>query len=153
MAAKAKLQANVQAVAAHDTAANDASAARTWPISVHLTSFAPGCERVGIEDKRRWRTFYGKTPNEAVRSTLARLRLSPSAVTVATQANGDLDLMAPAPPELERFLSSETDGSWDGRPVPFATFWDGLTAPQLQAELETLRRAGWTPPAPLPADA
>jgi len=144
MASPAKLQATVEAVSTQETAPAHASAARTWPISVHLTNFAPGLERVGINDKRRWATFYGRTPNQVVRATLTRCRLSSTEVSVERAADGGADLLAPAPPELERFLSSEP-----GRPVPFASFWDGLDVDQLQLELADLRRRGWSPPAPV----
>lgn len=144
MASPAKREALVQDVAAEQAAPAHASAARTWPIAVHLTNFAPGLERVGIGDKRRWATFYGRTPNQVVRATLTRCRLSPAEVSVARAPDGGADLMAPAPPELERFLSCEPSA-----PVPFASFWDGLDVDQLQHELADLRRRGWTPPAPV----
>ena len=75
----AKREAHAADMRAADTAQAlaDASAARTWPISVHLTPFAPGCERLRIDDSRRWRTFYGRTVDQVLRSTLTRLKLNP----------------------------------------------------------------------------
>ena len=64
----------------------DASAARTWPISVHLTPFAPGCERLRIDDSRRWRTFYGRTVDQVLRSTLTRSRPNRSTRSASASA-------------------------------------------------------------------
>lgn len=139
MASAAKRQATVAAVAQPP----DASAARTWPIAVHLTPFAPGCERVGISDKRRWATFYGRTPAQVLRTTLTRCRLTPTAAAVALEPNGDVSLQAHVSPEIARLISSAP-----GTPVPFAIFWDGMTAERLTAELAALRAQGWVPPHP-----
>lgn len=143
----AKHQAHVAELQAADyaQAMADASAARTWPISVHLTPFAPGVERLPIDDKRRWATFYGKSVDQVVRSTLTRLKLNPANCRAA-QEGTDAALMAPVPPELLKLVSSG-----HGEIVPHALFWDGLTADQLRTALNTLAEAGWKPPAPLPA--
>ena len=128
-----------------------ASAARTpadptWPISVHLTPFTRGCEQMRIDDPRRWRTFYGRTVEDAVRSTLSRLRLAPSACRAGREGNGDTALLSAVPPELIKLVSSEP-----GAIVPFALFWDGVTPDQLTAALEDLTARGWKPPATVEA--
>ena len=84
----AKREAHAADMRAADTAQAlaDASAARTWPISVHLTPFAPGCERLRIDDSRRWRTFYGRTVDQVLRSTLTRLKLNPRDCRAAQEA-------------------------------------------------------------------
>lgn len=128
------------AIAAPAADAVPASAARTGPVSVHLTGFAPGCEKLGIQSPRRWATFYGRTISQVVRSTLTRCRLDPARVTTAAEVNGDVNLLAPVPPELLALQSSEP-----GVPVPFAIFWDGLAQADLDQELARLRAAGWRP--------
>lgn len=137
----AKRDAHLAEIAAQDRAEGaHASGARTRPISVHLTGFAPGCADLALADKRRWRTFYGRTPDQVVRSTLARLKLAPGAVRTATEADGDVSLLGDVPPELLRLISGVA-----GEPVPFAVFWDGLGEPELQAVLATLVAGGWKP--------
>lgn len=139
----AKRQAHAEALQAAERAEAeaDASAARTWPISVHLTPFARGCERMRINDSRRWRTFYGRTVEDAVRSTLARLRLAPAACRAGREGNGDTAMLSAVPPELLRLVSSEP-----GAIVPFALFWDGVTPDQLKTALNDLTARGWKPP-------
>lgn len=151
----AKRQAHVAAIAEADHAQAqslmkewaDASAARTWPISVHLTPFAPGCADLRIDDRRRWRTFYGRTVEAVLRSTLTRLALVPTECRAAQEGN-DTALLAPVPPEVLKLVSSRP-----GEIVPHALFWDGVTADQLRGALDTLADAGWRPPAKLLADA
>ncbi len=122
-----------------------ASAARTGPVHVHLTPFAPGCEKLGMASPRRNATFYGKTLSQVLRATLKRLQLTPADVTVEAEVNGDVNLLAAVPPELVRLQSSEP-----GVPVPFAIVWAGADAPALAEALATLRAVGWTPfPKPL----
>lgn len=140
--AQAAELAEVRAAAAH------ASAARTWPISVHLTPFAAGCEALRIDSPRRWKTFYGRTVEQAVRATLDRLALAPSACLAAAEGDGDVALMAAAPPELLKLISAKP-----GEPVPYALFWDGVTADQLKTALADLTGRGWKPRAHLPATA
>lgn len=120
----------------------DASAARpaTRPISVHLTGFAPGRAREPINSRRRWATFYGRTPFQVVRATLKECRLAPAAVRTETEVNGDVAVLGEVPPELLRLVSSAP-----GALVPFAIFWDGLSEPELQHELAALAASGWVP--------
>lgn len=120
----------------------DASAARTWPIAVHLTPFTRGCEQLPIDDKRRWKTFYGRSVEQAVRATLIRLNLPPSACLAAQEGNGDVALLGPAAPELLKLISSKP-----GEPVPYALFWDGMTVEQLRGALADLTGRGWKPDA------
>lgn len=147
----AKREAHLAAAKDQDRAeaAVDASGARTeptWPIAVHLTPFAPGCERLRIDDKRRWRTFYGRTPDQVVRSVLGRLSLPPSACQAAREASGDIALLSAVRPELLKLVSSTP-----GELVPHALFWDGLTEDQLKTCLTDLTGRGWKPAAQLPA--
>jgi len=146
-AALAKRDAHVAAIAdaERSQALADASAARTWPIGVHLTPFAPGCEQLRIDDRRRWRTFYGRTVEEALRSTLSLLRLSPSACSAA-QEGTDTVLLAAVRPELLKLVSSEP-----GAVVPHALFWDGASLDQLQTAIADLTGRGWKPSALLEA--
>jgi citrate lyase gamma subunit len=145
-AQNAKRAAHTAAIAQADQAQAlaDASAARTWPIAVHLTPFAPGCARLRIDDKRRWRTFYGRTVEQVVRSTLARLALPASACTAAQEGPHDVALMAAVPLALVQGVSSRP-----GEPVPHALFWDGVSVDQLKAVLADLTARGWKPPEPI----
>jgi len=129
------------AQAAQAAAPAGASAARapSQPISVHLTPFAPGCAGAPIHDARRWRTFYGKTPDEVLRATLKRIRRAPGAVRAKAE-NGDVLLLADVAPEVLRQL---TDAPTEA--VPFAVFWDGLTLDQVRAGLGDLAARGWVP--------
>jgi hypothetical protein len=133
----AAAQRQVPAQAGIPTVILDASGARIRTVGVHLTPFAPGVAGLAIDNPKRWRTFYGTTPEKVLRSTLARLRLAPGAVQLAVSAAGDLDLLA----EHEQALES----------VPHAVFWDGLPEAEARAALEALRARGWTPDPPEPA--
>lgn len=117
-----------------------ASAARTSPVHVHLTPFAPGCEKLGMASPRRNATFYGKTLSQVLRATLKRCQLPPGAARIETEDGGDINLLGPVPPELAGLQSSEP-----GVPVPFAIIWAGAEAPALVQTLEALRASGWTP--------
>ena len=136
----AKRDAHLAEVAAADRA-EGARAARipTRPISIHLTPFAPDLSSYPIGHKRRWVTLYGRTPNAAIRALLTRLRLRPEAVTTAT-VNGDVDVMAPVPPEFLDLVSGNPS-----EPAPFAVIWDGLSEPEVRAELDTLIAHRWAP--------
>lgn len=122
----------------------DASAARAGQrvIAVHLTPFAPGCERLGIDDKRRWATFWNKPTALVLRAVLTRLNRAPGEITTATLINGDVDLLAPPAADLEGLLSSPDD-----QPVPHATIWDGAAETEVLTILAQLRDAGWAPAA------
>lgn len=117
-----------------------ASAARTGPVHVHLTPFAPGCEKLGMASPRRNATFYGKTLSQVLRATLKRCQLPPGAARIEAEDGSDINLLGPVPPELVGLQSSEP-----GVPVPFAIIWHGAEAPALVQTLEALRAAGWTP--------
>lgn len=145
MNAKREAHAAAQAEADRVLALADASAARTWPISVHLTPFAPGCRDMAIDNPKRWRTFYGRTVDQAVRSVLTRLHLKPGAVRVAIEPGGDVNIVATAPAELDGMKSTAA-----GQLVPFATFWDGASKAEVEAALVALTNQGWIPPAKLP---
>jgi hypothetical protein len=125
-APSSKRESAIAAAQAEAVAAMNASAARTWPISVHLTPFARGCERLAINSPARWKTFYGRTPGQVVRNTLKRLNLTPAECRARAEGT-DVALLAGAPP------------------VPHALFWDGLTVDQLAAELKALADQRWTP--------
>ncbi len=131
-----------------EAGAPDASAARmappsAGPIHVHLTGYAPGCERLGINSPRRNATFWGRTLSQVLRATLTRCRLAPGAVQVEGEVNGDINLVAAVPPELVGLQSSKR-----GVPVPFAIVWSGTHADALCAALADLRSSGWTPALP-----
>lgn len=145
-----KREAHAAAIAAADRAQAlaDASAARTWPIAVHLTPFAAGCAELRIDHPRRWKTFYGRTPEQVVRATLERLQLPASACQAAREGATDVALLAPVAPEVLQLISAER-----GELVPHALFWDGLTEAQLKTCLAELTARGWKPPARLPAAA
>lgn len=135
--------ATVAAVAEAERAeamAAGASAARTWPISVHLTPFAPRCADLRIDHPSRWKTFYGLTVDQVVRATLKRLNLAPGACTAAVEGN-DTALLANVPPELLKLVSGRP-----GEPVPHALFWDGVSVEQLTQALNDLTARGWLPP-------
>ena len=85
-----------------------ASAARSPQrvISVHLTGFAPGCEREGIDSPRRRATFWNKHPDRVVQMLLTRLDKAPAEVAVNTDLNGDVELLVAPPADLTRCLSS-----------------------------------------------
>lgn len=145
-----KLAAHAADVAAAERAQmeDDASAARTWPISLHLTPFAPGCQTLAIDNPRRWRTFYGRPVMQVVKAVLARLNLTPTAVRAGPGAGpGDVDLLALPPAHLDGALSTP-----QGALVPYATFWDGLTLADLESAIAELTAQGWKPAAPLPAN-
>ena len=110
------------------------------PICVHLTPFAPGCEKLGIGSPRRNATFYGKTLAQVLRATLRRCGLAPGAVRVEAEVCGDVNLLAPAPPELLGLQSADP-----AVPVPYAIIWDGASAADVAHGLEALRAQGWTP--------
>lgn len=132
--------------AALPTVVTDASGARIRTVAVHLTPFAPGIGTLALQHPRRWATLYGKSPLQAVRATCARIRQSPRDLVVdtAAQAAGDVALMGQVPPELARLVSDAA-----ATRVPFAIFWDGITAAEVTDALAALVTAGWTPPAPL----
>ena len=134
MSSAAKRTAALDARAEEGRALIDASAARTRPISVHLTPLAPGCAYEPVDSKKRWRTFYGRSPDEVMRKTLKRLRLAPGAVRLATE-NGDLLLRAQIPEARPGDLAAH------------AIFWDGLTQFEAQAVLDSLAAQGWRPDA------
>jgi hypothetical protein len=125
--------------AARVQALADASAARTWPISVHLTPFAPGCAALPIGDRRRWKTFYGRTVEQALRSVLTRLALPASACAVAQEGPQEIALLAPSDVERVRDVAA-----------PHALFWDGVTLDQARTALAALTASGWKPPAAIP---
>ena len=107
---------------------------RTTPIGVHLTDFAPGCAGLAMGNPKRWRTLYGRTPAQALRATLVRLRLEPKAVQVCEvcanpKDSADIELRAAAP---------------DKTLQPFAIFYDGVTADQARAALAAMVAEGWT---------
>ncbi len=145
MSAKREAHAADLQAADHAQAMADASAARTWPISVHLTPFAPGCRDMAIDNPKRWRTFYGRSVEQATRSVLTRLNLRPGAVRVSIEPSGDVNMLATPPAELDGMRSTAS-----GQLVPFATFWDGVTSAELEATLSSLAAQDWVPPAKLP---
>ena len=114
------------------------------PIAVHLTPFAPGCERLAIGHPDRWRTFHARPAISVVRTVLTRLRLDPAACRASAEPNGDSGLLAPVPPERLRLVAAD-DQDLAGAPVPQALFFDGLTPAQLGACLTELAQARWTP--------
>ena len=120
----------------------DASAARSTQrvIRVHLTPFAPGMEKVGTADPRRWKTFWNRDLAPVVRALLKRLQIVPADLTVSSQVNGDVDLEIAPPPALAKYLSGKPER------VPVAVFWEGATQAQLLEILQGLNAAGWTPP-------
>lgn len=124
--------------------ARHASAARTPnpPISVHLTPYAPGCSGLPIQHPRRWKTFWGQPRGEVVRKTLDRIRLAPGAARAERQGREDVCLLGPVP--AERLAQAEA-GQMEM--VPFAIFFDGLSAADLSAELAALQAQGWRPQA------
>lgn len=129
------------------TEASAADLARPRRISVHLTGFAPGCDRIGSHDRRRWKTFYGQTPGPIARALLKRLARAPAEVGAHQEINGDLCLTGQAPPELAGFLSTEP-----GEPVVLAMAWEGLTLAEWTACRAALIAAGWRPdPAAIPS--
>lgn len=143
----AKRDAHLAEIRAADQAlvAAHASAARTWPIAVHLTPFAAGCADVAINHRKRWATFYGRTVDEVVMRVLVRLNLTPSDCSAAPEGQGDVALLAPVAPERLGLVSGKA-----GELVPQAIFWDGLTVDQLRQSLADLQAAGWKPPGRLP---
>ena len=110
------------------------------PICVHLTPFVPGCEKLAASSPRRNATFYGKTLAQVLRATLRRCGLAPGAVRVGVEVCGDINLLAPVPPELVGLQSADP-----GVPVPYAIIWDGASAADVAQGLEALRAQGWTP--------
>lgn len=119
-------------------------APRPGPICVHLTPFAPGCEKQAISSPRRNAAFYGKTLDQVLRATLRRCGVAPGAVRVEAEVSGDINLLAPVPPELVALQSSEP-----GVPVPYAVIWEGAaSAAEVAQALEALRARGWTPHQP-----
>lgn len=140
MSAKREAHAEALQAAERARAAADASAARTWPISVHLTPFAPGCAALPIDDRRRWKTFYGRTVEQALRAVLTRLGLPASACAVAQEGPQEVALLVPA--AVERVADVA---------MPHALFWDGATLDQLAGALAGLTAQGWKPAAALPA--
>lgn len=146
MSAKREAHAAAMLDADRVQALADASAARTWPISVHLTPFAAGCADLRIDHPRRWKTFYGRTVEQALRATLARLALPASACSAAQEGPHDVALLAAVPDHLVQGVASDP-----GEPVPHALFWDGLTLAELRTALAELTAHGWKPPAALPA--
>lgn len=124
-----------------------ASAARSPQrvISVHLTGFAPGCERLGIDNPRRRGTYWNRHPDSVVRSLLTRLDKAPAEVAVNTDLNGDVELLVTPPADLIPHLST---GS---AKVPAAIIWEGLTASQLKDSLQRLYADRWFPPRKLEA--
>ncbi|WP_374572587.1 hypothetical protein [Phenylobacterium sp.] len=123
----------------------DPNAARD--IRVHLTPFAPGCERRRIDDPRCWRTFYAKRPVDVIRAVLTRLERAPREVEAHQEVNGDLCLTAQAPPEIQRLINTEP-----GEPVVLAIVWEGLALAEWAASREALIATGWSPK-PQEADA
>lgn len=122
----------------------DASGARIRTVGVHLTPFAPGVKTLPLDHPKRWRVFYGVTPSKIVRTTLKRLGLPARLARPGREVNGDVELLAPVPPEELRLLSG-----LDGELAPFAVFWDGLTLSELTETLDALSAAGWEPPPPI----
>jgi hypothetical protein len=121
-------------------AASDADLERRRDIGVHLTGFAPGCEKIGMHDPRRWKTFYARQPGPVVRALLERLGRRPQDVEAHLEANGDLCVTGQAPPEVAGFLSSAP-----GEPIVLAMVWEGLSLPEWTACRDALIRLGWTP--------
>ncbi|MDP3853173.1 hypothetical protein [Phenylobacterium sp.] len=119
-----------------------ASAARTSQqvIRIHLTQFAPGMDRVGLEDPKRWKTFWNQDLARVTRALLKRLQIAPAAIELSTVINGDVELLIEPPARLAAHLST------GDAPVPVAIFWEGADEAQLKAILRDLHVAGWTPP-------
>jgi hypothetical protein len=136
-----------EAAASAPTVCTDASGVRIRTVAVHLTPFAPGCRSLPLNDRKRWATLWGVTPVRAVKATCKRLNQSPRNLTVdtAAQAAGDVALMGAVPPELLELVSARRSER-----VPFAIYWDGLTAAEIQEALAALVAAGWEPPVALP---
>jgi hypothetical protein len=128
------------------TVCTDASGARIRTVEVHLTPFAPGVRELPLHHPRRWATFYGVSPAQAVRTTLKRLNQSPRHLTAAVETPGDVSLQGAVPPELLRLLSGDPER------VPFAVFTAGLTLAEVEAALAGLVAARWEPPVALPAN-
>jgi hypothetical protein len=111
-------------------------------VGVHLTPFAPGCSSLGISDERRWKFLWGALPQPAMRSVLTRLNRAPAEITVETQPNGDLDLLATIHAREDNHQLHLSDA--DGR-APLAVLWHGMTETEARAELAALTAAGWRP--------
>ncbi len=128
---------------AHALAEPAASAARTGSrdIAVHLTGFAPDCERIAIHSPRRWRTFWASLPEPVLRSLLSRLNRAPRAIAFNTQVNGDLEILGDVAPEVAGLISSAAK-----EPVVLAIVFDGLAEDEARAALRALIAADWLPP-------
>lgn len=123
------------------THCTDASGARIRTVCVHLTNFAPGCDGMAIDNRKRWATLWGVSPLRAVKATLKRVNRSPQAVRFEPgAAPGDVNLMArPTVAQLDR-SDVENQGL-----VPFATIWTGLTPAEATEALAALVADGWEP--------
>lgn len=123
----------------------NASGARPPPqryVAVHLSPFAPGLEKAGVSDPRRWREFWGRHPEAVVRSVLKRLCRDPGEVQVRTAANGDVELVGACPDDLLSYQSCDPD-----EPVILAVFWDGITEATINGILRSLHGRRWRAPA------
>lgn len=124
-----------------------ASAARSKRIGVHLTPFAPGMEREGIDSPRRWREFWNQDPTRVIRALLRKIERAPGEISVTPVENGDVELRVTPPEYLVPYQCTGSD------PVIIAIIWEGMTAPQVRRILDELMRSRWTPPELLVADA
>lgn len=121
------------------TACVDASGARIRTVGVHLTPFAPHCEGLSVENRKRWAVLHGVSPERAVRATLKRLNRSPRAVRLQAFDTGVDVLSRPTVATLHKVADAEQDFA------PFAHFTDGLTLAEAQAALDALIASGWEP--------
>ncbi len=118
----------ISAVAARPSAVEDTPRI----ITVHLTPYAPGCRTYPVDSPRRWRTYTESTPEQAMRSVLARLKRAPDQVRVRTE-DPPLDC-------IELMASVEDYGF-----IPVADIMVGLSVAEVSTILASLDRQGWRP--------
>jgi len=96
-------------------------------VSIHLTPYAPRCEKVGIGDQRRWCAYWSVTPAQAVGELCLRLGVSPGALTCRDGPAGtdDIEILGPVADQGGRVL--------------LALVEHGLTTAEIQTALEGLR--------------